>query len=504
MKLSLKSLIAIIILLVVISCNSKNETQKPNILFILADDLGYADLGCYGSTFYETPNLDNLAADGIQFTNGYANCPVCSPSRASVQTGKYPNVTGVTDWIPGRAAYRNGTPKDRWLSGLTKTELDLEEKTIAEVLKENGYATFFAGKWHLGETEEFWPEHQGYDINMGGYKKGSPNRNLKEGCNGYFAPYCNPRLQDGPEGEYLPERLVAETSNFIDSIGKEPFFVCLSFYLVHTPLQAKEETINKYKAKRTKLGLDTIPDYDTAASWIQYATTSNSYKERKLQSHPTYASMVESLDVNIGKVINKLKEKGLYENTIIVFTSDNGGLSTAEGSPTINQPLRAGKGWLYEGGIRVPYILKYPGNENTGTTNDLPVAGMDIMPTLLSLSGIEKEIPNIDGIDISPSLNGEEIPERPLFWHYPHYSNQGGNPGSIIRFGDYKLIDDFETGKKELYNLKEDIAEQNDLSEELPEITEKLYLMLEEWRKKVNTKMLVPNPDWDEKEPVIK
>lgn len=503
MKFSFKLLIPTIVVFLVLSCSTEKEKQKPNILFILADDLGYADLGCYGSTFYETPNLDDLAGDGIQFTNGYANCPVCSPSRASVQTGKYPNVTGITDWIPGRAVNRGATPKDRWLSVITGTELGHKEKTVAEVLKENGYATFFAGKWHLGETEEFWPEHQGYDVNMGGYRRGSPNRRPQDGCNGYFVPYCNPRLEDGPEGEYLPERLAAETTNFIDSIGKDPFFVCLSFYLVHTPLQAKEETIEKYQAKRTKLGLDTVKDYDTTASWIQYATASNSFKEREVQSHPTYAAMVESLDENIGKIIDVLKQKGLYENTIVVFTSDNGGLSTAEGSPTINQPLRAGKGWLYEGGIRVPYIIKYPGNEKPGTKNDLPVAGMDIMPTLLSLSGIENTIPDMDGIDLSPSIKGEETEERPLFWHYPHYSNQGGNPGSIIRLGDYKLIDDFETGKKELYNLKDDIAEQHDLSEELPEIREKLYSMLENWRDRIDAKMLTPNPDWDEKEPVV-
>jgi arylsulfatase A-like enzyme len=249
---------------------------------------------------------------------------------------------------------------------------------------------------------------------MGGYKRGAPNNNKSNRCGGYFAPYCNPRLIDGPEGEYLPERLAAETTNFLDTIGENPFFACLSFYLVHTPLQAKEETINKYQEKRNSSGLDSIKEYDISASWIQYATQSNSYKERLLQSHPVYGAMVESLDENIGKVINKLKEKGLYENTIIVFTSDNGGLSTAEGSPTTNTPLRAGKGWLYEGGIRVPYVVRYPGNNLAGTKNNTPVAGMDIMPTLLSLSGIEYSSENIDGIDFSPALKGEEVDEREL------------------------------------------------------------------------------------------
>jgi arylsulfatase A-like enzyme len=485
------------------TCMPKETTIKPNVLLIITDDLGWTDLGAYGSSFYETPNLDNLASDGVMFTDGYANCPVCSPSRASFQTGKYAARTGVTDWITGRKSHAGATPNDRWIAADTKFQLDLEETTIAEVLKENGYNTFFAGKWHLGEEEQFWPENRGYDINKGGWSKGAPIRNPKENFNGYFSPYGNPRLADGPEGEYLPDRLATETIDFIKANSDNPYFACLSFYLVHTPLQGKNELIDKYREKRKKMGSDTVQEVLLDQEWMRYATTKSDYRERVVQAHPVYASMVESLDQNIGRVIDHLKEAGLYDNTLIIFTSDNGGLSTAEGSPTSNLPLRAGKGWLYEGGIRVPFIVKAPGMKGVKGVNDAPVSGVDILPTILNYARIQAVPPGVDGKDLSPLLSGGSFEQRPLFWHYPHYSNQGGNPGSVVRYGNYKLISDIETGGLELYDLKNDLGEQSNLAHKEPETRDKLHRMLQDWLKTVGYRELQPNPDWNGDEPIV-
>ena len=478
-----------------------DKPGPPNVILIVADDLGYADLGCYGSTFYETPNLDQLARDGSKFTNAYASCPVCSPSRASLQTGKYPVRTGITDWIKGRKSYRDAQPQDRWLALETKYELDLEETTLAEAFKQADYNTYFAGKWHLGEEEKFWPENQGYDLNIGGWRVGAPQRN--KDCGGYFAPYCNPRLE-GPEGEYLPDRITAETLQFIEKQEKTPFFICLAYYLVHTPLQAKKQLEEKYTVKRTNLGLDSVNEFSRTASWIQSATASRSYKERLVQSDPVYAGMVHSLDENIGKIIRLLKELNLYDNTILLFTSDNGGLSTAEGSPTLNIPLRAGKGWLYEGGIRVPFIVKPQQGQPRAPELAIPASGIDVPLTLMDLAGLNpRSFKGTDGISLRPYLNGQSWKDRPLYWHYPHYSNQGGNPGSVIRWGDYKLYDDFETGKKELYNLKDDIGETKNLAEKLPKTRDKLLKKLEKWRQTNKLAPLKPNPAWDQSDPIV-
>ncbi len=491
-----------LIFLVILSTACQPE-KKPNFLLIVADDLGYADLGSFGSSFYETPNLDALAESGIRFTNGYASCPVCSPTRASIQTGKYPVRSGITDWIPGRVKYVGTTVKDRWMNLPTANELKVEEVTIADALKAEGYKTFFAGKWHLGETEEYWPENQGYDINKGGHWRGSPNRNKAQGTNGYFSPYGNPRLEDGPEGEYLPERLVEETISFINTqTEEEPFFACLAFYLVHTPLQAKEEYINYYTKKRGVSPVDSVLEIDENPAWAEWATKSR-YSERHIQGAPVYAGMVNALDENIGKVIQSLKDRGLYDNTVIIFTSDNGGLSTAEGWPTSNAPLRAGKGWLFEGGIRVPWIMKIPGNGLEGTVENTPISSIDIMPTMLSLAGASA-YEGLDGVDVTKYLGKKTIPDRPLFWHYPHYSNQGGDPGSVVRIGRYKLIHDFEKGSKELYDLEADIGETHDLASEMPDVADRLYRALDSWRKSTGAVMMTePNPDWDDAEPVV-
>ena len=495
-----KSDLWLFLIIAFFSMSCQPERKQPNFLLIVADDLGYTDLSSFGSTFYETPHLDALAESGIKFTNGYASCPVCSPTRASIQTGNYPVKSGITDWIPGRVKYAGTTPKDRWMNQPTVNELKVEEVTIADVLKESGYKTFFAGKWHLGETEEYWPENQGYDINIGGHWRGAPNRNQKEGYNGYFSPYGNPRLPDGPDGEYLPERLADETIKFIKSQDRDqPFFAMLSFYLVHTPLQAKDEDIERYGQKRAFANIDTLTEIDENPAWAQWATVSR-YKERHVQGLPVYAAMVHSLDANIGKVIGALKEQGLYDNTVIIFTSDNGGLSTAEGWPTSNEPLRAGKGWLYEGGIRVPWIMSIPGSSFSGNVEAMPVSSIDIMPTILAMAGL-KGMLNMDGLDLTKHIGNLEPMERPLFWHYPHYSNQGGNPGSVVRLGKYKLIHDFESGCVELYDLESDISERYNLASEMPEIADSLYRILDEWRiANAVVMMTEPNPEWDTNE----
>lgn len=473
------------------------QSNRPNIILIVADDLGYADLGCYGSTFYETPNLDALAKDGIRYTNGYAACPVSSPSRASLQTGRYPVRSGITDWIPGRSPNGKGFANDRFLSAPNTNDLPFTETTIAEMLQKSGYHTFFGGKWHLGETAEFWPEKRGYDINKGGCDKGHPKTDKSGNCGGYFSPYCNPRLEDGPPNEYLPDRLVIETNSFIEAQSKEkPFFISLCFYLVHTPLQGKPEYVEYFKKKREQLRIDAKTEFADSLAWMKTATPGK-YRERIIQANPVYAAMMKSLDENIGKVIAKLKETGQYENTMIVFTSDNGGLATAEGSPTSNLPLRGGKGWLYEGGIRVPFIVRFPGEKRFGITNDMPVSGIDMLPTFAAACGAKALQPQPDGLNILPFAEKNNYPDRPLFWHYPHYANQGGNPGNAVRWKNFKLINDFETGKYELYDLSSDLGEKNDISAKRPDITLKMKKMLSNWCKSVPAKTMKPNPDWN-------
>ncbi|MDZ7605862.1 MAG: sulfatase [Cyclobacteriaceae bacterium] len=502
----MRTITLLLLSLIFVFAACQPQIKKPNVLLIVADDLGYSDLGVYGSSFYETPVLDALSADGILFTDGYATCPVCSPSRSSIQTGKYPIKTGVTDWIPGRSQFAGTTKTDRWINLPTKNNMDLEEITLAEVLRNNGYNTFFAGKWHLGETAEYWPENQGYDINIGGHSKGSPTMNKENGANGYFSPYGNPRLSDGPEGEYLPDRLAAETISFIESqTSAKPFMICLPFYLVHNPQQAKEEMIDYFTKKRVTMNLDEAAEINPTPNWAEFATVGN-YQERMVQGSPVYASMVKSLDENIGKIIEKLKDKDWYDNTLILFTSDNGGLSTAEGWPTSNLPFRAGKGWLYEGGIRVPLIVKMPGNEYKGVTNAIPVSGIDILPTILSAAGINShELKDIDGVSIEQYFETSENNTRALYWHYPHYANQGGNPGSAIRQGKYKLIHDFERGTAELFDLEADPGELNDLSQTHEAIADSLFKLLDEWRIANNAAMMTdPNPNWDGSEPVVR
>ena len=474
--------------------NSENiNNPKPNVIFILLDDFGYTDLGCYGSRFYETPNIDRLAREGVRFTNAYAACPVSSPTRASILTGRYPVNTGITDWIPGRQATNGGSPSDKLMAMPFKLQLDSSELTIAELLKGNGYTTMISGKWHLGADPKYWPENQGFDINKGGYNAGQPNKGKTS--NGYFSPYGNPRLEDGPEGEYLTDRQTDEAIKFIENSGNNPFFVYLSYYAVHNPMQAKEHLVQKFTKKADSLGLTNADGYTREKEWIRESMSDN-FRERIIQSNPVYAAMIYSVDENIGKLAARLRELGLDRNTVIIFTSDNGGLATSEGSPTCNSPLRAGKGWLYEGGIRVPLIIKYPGKTRPGSERRTPVSSIDYFSTIAELTGSENASAKTDGISIVPLLKKDRMKQRPLFWHYPHYSNQGVEPGSAVRLGNYKLIDNFEKGRQELYDLEKDLSETTDISASNPEITKELYKLLEDWRNKTNAKMMEPNPNW--------
>ena len=452
-------------------------TVRPNFLFILVDDLGWSELGSYGSRLAETPNLDRLAASGIRFTDAYASCPVCSPTRASIMTGKYPARLNITDWIPG------SDPKDKKLLGtVDRDELPLEEKTIAEALREHGYKTFFAGKWHLG-SDGFFPEDQGFDINQGGHHIGQPP-------GGYYSPYSNPKLEDGPEGEYLPDRLTDETIKFMENSAGDPFLAFLSFYTVHTPIQASRRHISKYEQKAAQAEYrdpEYIPEHDGST--------------KQFQDNPAFGSMVEAMDENVGRLMDKLAELELDKDTVIIFTSDNGGLSTlfpGREAPTSNLPLRAGKGWCYEGGIRVPLIIRMPGIKRGIRESDIPVISMDFYPTVLELAGLPL-LPDqhMDGQSLAPFLREGREPDRDaIFWHYPHYHGSAWTPGAAVRAGDWKLIEFYEKEKVELYNLKEDIEEENDLSGKNPDKTRELLSLLHKWQVSTGALMPEPNPDY--------
>ncbi|GAA5147736.1 sulfatase [Prosthecobacter algae] len=455
---------------------------RPNIVFFLVDDLGRQDIGCYGSTFYETPHVDRLAKEGARFTDAYAACPVCSPTRAAVQTGRWPQRTGVTDYIGAALKPELWKRNTKLLPAPYSDRLAHEEVTMAEMLKSAGYATFFAGKWHLG-PEGWWPENQGYDHNLGGVDKGGPYGRGK-----YFVPYDNPRLPDGPPGEHLPDRLATETGKFMEANRDKPFFAFFSFYSVHTPLQSRPDLEKKYQEKRHRLGLE--------AQWGR----EDSREVRLVQEHAVYAGMVEAMDLAVGKVLAKLDELGLAENTLVIFTSDNGGLSTSEGSPTSNLPLRGGKGWMYEGGIREPLVIRWPAVLKAGTVIETPVCSPDYFATALEVAQ-GKTAAQVDGVSLLPLLKGGSLPERALYWHYPHYGNQGGAPGAAIRMGDWKLIEWYEDGRRELFNLREDLGEQKDLATSNPDQVTALAAKLEAWRKDVGALMPTPNPGYDASQP---
>lgn len=455
-----------------------NVAVKPNIVFILADDLGWSDLGCYGSKFYETPNIDRLAREGGRFTQAYTASSVCSPTRAAILTGKHPARLHLTDWLPGRP----DRPDQKLRRPDIQDFLPLEEFTVAEALKESGYRTGFIGKWHLGESAAYHPEHQGFDLNIGGCKLGHPPS--------YFSPYGIPTITDGPKGEYLTERLTDEAEKFIEQSvqAKEPFFLYLSHYAPHNPLQGKPELVAKYEAKAAQMPAADRPEF----------TTDRGHKTRQVQNNAAFAAMVESLDDSVGRVLAKLKDLGIEGNTLVIFTSDNGGISTAEEWPTSNYPLRAGKGWPYEGGVRVPFIARWPGVVRPDSTSNERVNSMDFYPTFLQVAGVPmRPEQHLDGGSLMTVLQGGALPERPIFWHYPHYSNQGGDPDSAVRVGDFKLVEYIEDNTVELYNLKDDPGERNDLAQAMPEKTDELRHLLHQWRFDVAAQMPSPNPNYD-------
>ena len=452
------------------------KSTQPSFVLILVDDLGYMDVGAYNpKCFYDTPNVDALAKSGMKFTDGYAANPVCSPTRFGIQTGRYPSRKDATNFFSGRrGGFFNSAPlHDR---------MDLEEVTIAEALKKKGYSTFFAGKWHLGPTEEFWPTKQGYDVNIGGWKHGGPWFGKK-----YFSPYGNPRIKDGPPGEHLPDRLASETCKFIETNKDKPFFAMLSFYSVHTPLIGRPDLVQKYKKRAAKVTGAEFGDEE-----MVWPKNKGSRKVRILQKHAVYGAMVEAMDLAVGKVLDKLKSLELDDEVVVAFTSDNGGLSTSEGSPTSNLPLRGGKGWLYEGGIREAFLVRWPGVTEPGSQSSHPVMSTDFFPTFVKAAdGKPKGAGPIDGVDLTPLLKGEESLEREaLYWHYPHYSNQGGFPGGAIRMGDWKLIERFEYGKTHLYDLAKDIGERNDVADKHPDRVNAMRKKLHAWYKEVDAKFL--------------
>ena len=424
---------------------------KMNVVLVLVDDLGWMDLACQGSTYYETPNIDKLAETGVRFTDGYAACAVCSPTRAAVQTGRNPARLGVTDWI--RSRFQGGKiPADRknpsnYIGGKNRRLkvpanalwMESSEITVAEALKTRGYRTCHIGKWHLG-ADPWYPQEQGYDENYGGCDYGQPPS--------YFDPFNQPKgrhvmLREGiphlpsrKAGEYLTDREADEAVGFIKRNADKPFFLFLANYAVHTPIQARKDLTAKYEAKvRTK------------------------------QKNAKYAAMVHSVDDAMGKVLDTLEELGISKHTLVIFTSDNGGLL----GPTNNEPLRSGKGYAYEGGIRVPWIVRWPGVSKAGHVSSEPVTSVDVFPTIMAATGTELPADrSLDGVNLAPALKGGSLEERSLYWHFPHYRHAPG-PYSIIRDGDYKLIRWWEGPNYLLFNLKDDLGEKRNLAADMPE-----------------------------------
>ncbi len=460
---------------------SADAASPWNFVFILVDDLGKLDMGCEGSTFYETPNIDGLALRSMRFENGYSACQVCSPSRAAIQTGKSPSRVGITDYInpAGRNQPEQWSRNTKLLPAAFQKQLALDETTIAESLKEMDYHTFFAGKWHLG-GEGYWPTEQGYDINIGGHQAGTPP-------GGYFAPYRNPVLE-GPPGEHLPIRLGRETASYIRSRQSkdQPFFAMLSFYSVHSPIQTTQSLWSKYQSKADRLGLV------TEHSRFLFDRTQ---EVRQVQDNPLYAGMMESLDTSVGLVLEAVEDAGLADNTVIIFTSDNGGVSSGDGYATAALPLRGGKGRQWEGGIRQPFYIHVP-NVTDGSKTSAFATGVDFFPTIVDLAG--GSVPDdIDGQSLVPTLHGESQPPRALYWHYPHYGNQGGEPSAIMRDGDWKLIHYYEDGRNELYDLASDIGETTDLSAENGDRVLQMHGRLKDWLAEAHAVYPSPNPKYD-------
>jgi arylsulfatase A-like enzyme len=431
--------------------------RPPNIVFFLVDDLGWTDLGCFGSDLYETPNIDRLARQGMKFTAAYSACTVCSPTRAALLTGKYPARLHVTDWIHGHKRPDAKLTVPKWTEYLPH-----EEVTVAAALKRAGYATASVGKWHLGDRRADWPDRHGFDRNVAGYGAGQPPS--------YFSPYRIPTLTDGPAGEYLTDRLAAEAVRFVEANRERPFFLYFPHYGVHTPLQAKKELVEKFQRK-VRPGLR--------------------------HTNATYAAMIASVDEAVGRVLAKLDELRLTDRTVVVFTSDNGGLLRS----TSNAPLRAGKGSSYEGGVRVPAVVKWPGVTPPDSACAAPIITPDFYPTLLQIAGAAGDAKHnaaVDGVSLVPLLRDPyaALKREAIYWHYPHYHPGGATPYGAVRAGRWKLIEFFEDMHVELYDLADDIGEQADLAAKVPEKAAELRDRLHAWRKSVGAQMPTPNPDY--------
>ena len=496
------------------------QGRPPNVVFFLVDDLGWRDLGCYGSKLYETPNIDNLARQGVRFTSAYAACHVCSPTRASILTGKYPARLGLTDWIPGRRNF----PFQSLTNVKGAQHLPFEEETLAEALKAAGYATAAIGKWHLGKSPSD-PGSHGFDHHVPkNWPRGTPNRT-------FHAPFGLQGLE-GPKGEYLTDRLTDEAEDFFEANRERPFFLYLAHFAVHDPIEGPADLVAKYQKKLAAMAAPPGPAFvlegnpgpdksrarreplnDPAYAGFQVLPNRN-VKIKQHQDNAQFAAMVEAVDRSLGRIVAKLEQLELTENTILIFFSDNGGMSGANfGNPkrvvsrrkldrafsTSNLPLRGAKGWLYEGGIRVPMIVRWPGEAEGGRVSDEPVISTDFYPSILEMAGLPKKPgQHIDGISIAPLLrSGSPLDREAIYWHFPHYSNHGmQSPGGAIRSGDYKLLEYFENNTVQLFNLAKDPGEQVDLAQTEPQKAAELLATLRGWRKKVSARMMPPNKDW--------
>lgn len=439
--------------------------NQPNIIFILADDLGWADVGFNGAKYYETPNLDRLAASGITFSNAYANAANCAPTRASILSGQYTPRHGI---LTVGASNRGDQKAQRLIPVPNQSVLDTSTFTMAEMLKTANYHTAFIGKWHLGNHLKSSPLAHGFDYTLAGWERGSPKS--------YFSPYQNPALEDGPEGEHLTDRLTSEAMKYIQSrnASKDPFFLYLSYYAVHAPFEAKDSLIAKYRNK-------------------------NPVEEGR--DNPIYAAMTETLDANIGRLHQYLEEQELMDNTILVFWSDNGGSFRA----TVNDPLKGAKGMPYEGGIRVPAFVYAPNFFPEAQTVEMPVISTDLYPTFAGWAGATPpENYPLDGISLNPLLQGKPLKERAVFWYAPVYLPNKDHyafrmvPSATIRKGDEKLIWFYGTGKTELYNLREDLGETHDLHAEQPGRAKQLLTELRAWHEATGAAVpQQPNPQFD-------
>jgi arylsulfatase A len=530
-SVSISALIAFALSAIPLHAADAPAQTKYNVVFFLVDDLGWADMGYEGSSLYHTPNIDAFAKQGVRFSQAYSTCPVCSPSRASILTGEYPARLHLTDWLPGRKNF----PFQKLKNANTIQHLPYEQPTLPQVLKENGYRTAIFGKWHLGEEKDS-TQKQGFDLHVPDWNRGWPNDT-------YFSPYGMKGLEGGPKGEYLTDRLTTEALKWVETNKDQPFFLYLAHFAVHDPIQGRGDLVVKYehelnhtpKASGPPFLLEGNPDDvnplspDKLKSLLQQDKRFDGFgllpkrtvKIKQHQDNPQFAAMVESMDESLGRLRAKLKELNLDEKTIVIYFSDNGGMSAANlGNPqkiiskykldkqfsTSNLPLRGGKGWLYEGGIREPLIIYWPHEAKNGAVCDVPVVGTDFYPTILDMLQVHASSSaddGKDGVSLVPLLKGskdvaDKLADRPIYWHWPHYSNHGAqSPGGAVRLGNFKLIEYYENNTVQLFDLQNDPSEQHDLSHENPAKVKELTAMLHNWRKSVNAEMPVPNPDYD-------